>query len=82
MRTGSTWACVPEHFAYPSGSRDDRTDAMLAPHYRSLRRWTFSHPPRWEFTDGRTPPHALECQNIDNTVAFEDFVRIFDEAAA
>ena len=73
---------VPDHFAYPSGSRDERTDAMLAAHYRSLRRWTFSHPPRWEFTDGRTPPHALECQNIDNTVAFEDFVRIFDEAAA
>ena len=33
---------VPDHFAYPSGSRDERTDAMLAPHYRSLRRWTFS----------------------------------------
>ena len=73
---------VPDHFAYPSGSRDGRTDAMLAPHYRSLRRWTFSHPPRWEFTDGQTRPHGLECQNIDNTVSFEDFVRIFDEAAA
>ena len=73
---------VPDHFAYPSGSRDDRTDAMLAPHYRSLRRWTFSHPPRWEFTDGQTAPHALECQNIDNTVGYEDFVRIFEEAAA
>ena len=73
---------VPDHFAYPSGSRDDRTDAMLGPHYRSLRRWTFSHPPRWEFTDGQTAPHALECQNIDNTVGYEDFVRIFEEAAA
>ncbi len=73
---------VPDHFAYPSGSRDERTDAMLAPHYRSLRRWTFSSPPVWEFTDKRTPPHALECQNIDNTVAYKDFVRIFEEAAA
>ena len=23
---------------------------------------------------------ALECQNVDNTVAFEHFTRIFDEA--
>ncbi len=73
---------LPDHFAYPSGSRDERTDEMLAPHYRSLRGWTFSSPPRWEFTDEGTPPRALECQNIDNTVSFKDFTRIFDEAAA
>ena len=73
---------VPDHFAYPSGSRDERTDSMLAPHYRSLRRWTFSTPPSWGFTEEGTQPHALECQNIDNTVAYGDFVRIFDEAAA
>ena len=24
---------------------------------------------------------ALECQNIDNTVSFDDFARIFSEAA-
>ena len=72
---------VPEHFAYPSGSRNERTDALLAPRYRSLRRWDFSHPPEWKLTHRETRPHALECQNIDNTVSFEDFVRIFDEAA-
>ena len=71
---------VPEHFAYPSGSRSDTTDALLSPHYRSLRRWTFDQPPVWDFTDETTSPKALECQNVDNTVAFEHFNRIFDEA--
>ncbi len=72
---------VPDHFAYPSGSRSERTDYLLASHYRSLRLWHFSYPARWTFTDRGTSPYALDCQNIDNTVPFEDFVRIFDEAA-
>ena len=71
---------VPRHFAYPSGSRNRRTDALLAPYYRSLRLWSFSQPPRWEFTGSGTPPAALQCQNVDSTVAFEDFARIFTEA--
>ena len=33
---------VPEHFAYPSGARSPRTDALLADHYRSPRLW------RWD----------------------------------
>ncbi len=73
---------VPDHFAYPSGSRSDTTDLLLSQHYRSLRRWTFSQPPVWRFTDETTSPKALECQNIDNTVEFEHFTRIFDEALA
>ena len=71
---------VPEHFAYPSGSRSEQTDALLARHYRSLRLWSFSHPPVWRFTGRETSPLAMECQNIDNTVSFEDFTRIFSEA--
>ena len=71
---------VPRHFAYPSGSRNRRTDALLAPYYRSLRLWSFSQPPKWEFTEHSTPPAALRCQNVDSTVAFEDFARIFTEA--
>ena len=71
---------VPSHFAYPSGSRSDRTDAILSRYYRSLRLWRFSFPPRWSFTDSSTSPLGLECQNIDNTVPFEDFTRIFSEA--
>ncbi|MDA1348940.1 MAG: polysaccharide deacetylase family protein [Chloroflexi bacterium] len=71
---------VPEHFAYPSGSRNERTDALLSPHYRSLRLWTFSVPPQWAYTTRSTSPKALECQNVDNTVPFEDFTRIFTEA--
>ena len=71
---------VPQHFAYPSGSRNDRTDALLAPRYRTLRRWGFNQPPAWEFTDHGTRPRALECQNVDSTVDFEDFARIFTEA--
>jgi peptidoglycan/xylan/chitin deacetylase (PgdA/CDA1 family) len=71
---------VPAHFAYPSGSRSERTDALLAPYYRSLRLWHFSHPPVWSFTDAGTSPLALDCQNIDSTVGFDDFARIFEEA--
>lgn len=73
---------VPDHFAYPSGSRSDVTDDLLSQHYRSLRRWTFDQPPVWDFTNGDTSPYALDCQNVDNTVAFEHFTRIFDEALA
>ena len=73
---------VPAHFAYPSGSRNTRTDELLSGLYRSLRRWRFSYPPRWRFTDRCSSPMALECQNVDSTVSFEDFVRIFVEARA
>ncbi len=71
---------VPSHFAYPSGSRDHRTDAILGSYYRSLRRWHFSRQQIWSFTDRYTSPMAMECQNVDNTVAFLDFGRIFEEA--
>lgn len=77
---GENLGYIPEHFAYPSGSRTDVTDELISPHYRSLRRWSFDQPPVWRFTDGTTSPKALECQNVDNTVAFEHFMRIFDEA--
>lgn len=72
---------VPAHFAYPSGSRSERTDELVSRYYRSLRLWRFSNPPRWTFTDGATRPTALECQNIDNTVSFEHFTRLFAEAS-
>jgi len=68
------------HFAYPSGSRNAQLDALLAGYYRSLRRWTFSQPPVWRFTDSETKPHALECQNVDNTVTPANFALIFSEA--
>ena len=71
---------VPAHFAYPSGSRNERTDELLSRYYRSLRLWGFSHPPRWTFTDRDSSPMALDCQNVDSTVSFKDFVRIFAEA--
>ena len=71
---------VPDHFAYPSGSRNERTDELLAPYYRSLRRWSFRQPPLWTFTNRGTSPLALECQNVDSTVSFDDFMCIFREA--
>lgn len=73
---------VPDHFAYPSGSRNDRTDTLLSRCYRSLRLWHFDWPIRWTFTDTTTSHLALECQNIDLRVPFEDFKRIFNEASA
>ena len=71
---------VPAHFAYPSGSRSAQTDEMLASFYRSLRLWSFSHPPVWTLADRTTSPRALECQNVDSTVSFSDFTRIFEQA--
>ncbi len=73
---------VPDHFAYPSGSRNDRTDTLLSRYYRSLRLWHFELPIRWTFTDYNTSRLALECQNIDLRVPFEDFKRLFNEALA
>ena len=69
---------VPDHFAYPSGSRNEDTDALLSRFYRSLRRWQFEWPIRWTFTDNNTSALAMECQNIDLRVQSEDFERIFE----
>ena len=68
---------APAHFAYPSGSRSDRTDELLSAYYRSLRLWHFEWPIRWTFTRADTPAHGLDCQNIDLRVSFADFRRIF-----
>lgn len=73
---------VPEHFAYPSGSRNDCTDKLLSRCYRSLRLWHFDWPIHWTFTDRDTPLQAVDCQNIDLRVAVDDFKRIFREALA
>ena len=71
---------IPPHFAYPSGSRNEQTDKLLAGYYRSLRLWHDDFPIVWRFTDRQTSRLAIECQNIDGRVAFEDFQRIFTEA--
>ena len=68
---------VPAHFAYPSGSRSEQTDRILKRYYMSLRLWNFSQPPVWKFTNQETSPLSMECQNIDSTVSFKDFTRIF-----
>jgi len=71
---------APRHFAYPSGSRSPAIDAILARYYRSLRRWRFDWPICWTFTTRSTSPLAVDCQNIDLWVSFEDYCRIFEEA--
>ncbi len=71
---------VPEHFAYPSGSRNARTDELLRDHYSSLRLWRWDWPIRWHFTDRTTSVFGVECQNIDTRVTFDQFQRIFHEA--
>ena len=71
---------IPEHFAYPSGSRNEQTDRLLADYYRSLRLWHFEWPVHWTFTDAATSPQAVDCQNIDMRVSFTDFQRIFTAA--
>jgi len=71
---------VPDHFAYPSGSRSARTDVLLRDRYCSLRLWRWEWPIRWIYTDEATSPYAIECQNIDARVPFDQFERIFREA--
>ncbi len=71
---------TPQHFAYPSGSRNESTDKILSRFYRSLRLWHFEWPVHWSYTDNTTLPTALDCQNIDVRVSFEDFTRIFSNA--
>jgi peptidoglycan/xylan/chitin deacetylase (PgdA/CDA1 family) len=73
---------LPEHFAYPSGSRNERTDALLVDRYRSLRLWHFEEPIEWSYTDRNTSRLAIDCQNIDARISFEDFQRIFLDALA
>ena len=73
---------LPNHFAYPSGSRNERTDALLAKYYRSLRLWHFEWPIQWTFTDGNTSPLAIDCQNIDLRVPFAAFQSVLREALA
>ena len=73
---------VPPHFAYPSGSRNPLTDALLSRYYRSLRLWHFESPIRWTFTDAGTSPLAVDCQNVDVRVSFDAFKSIFREALA
>lgn len=70
----------PVHFAYPSGSRSDATDRVLAEFYRTLRLWHVEHPIEWSFTDSDTSPQAVDCQNIDLRVPYSEFTRIFEEA--
>ena len=73
---------VPSLFAYPSGSRNDRTDELLADCYRSLRLWHFDWPIEWSFTHAGTSPLAVDCQNVDMRVSQDDFERILMEAEA
>ena len=73
---------VPPHFAYPSGSRNEQTDRLIAPYYRSLRLWHNDVPPiTWKITDKTTSRLGIDCQNIDARIPFDDFERIFAEAA-
>lgn len=78
----SRLGAAPAHFAYPSGSRNERTDQLLAGYYRSLRLWHFDWPITWSFTDDATSPLAIDCQNIDLRVSHDQFERIFEEALA
>ena len=79
----------PSHFAYPSGSRTNRTDELLLADgrgssgcYDSLRLWEVVYPIEWKFTDASTPLHSIEGQNIDLRVNFDEFTKIFELAEA
>ena len=69
----------PVHFAYPSGDWNEDVERIVSPYYRSLRLWRLGPP--WYFTNSRTPPSRLECQNIDAGVSLEE-IRAFLDAAA
>lgn len=71
---------APRHFAYPSGSRNEHTDAVLARYYDSLRLWEDGLPDPPAFTHRGTPPTALACQNIDMAVGLPAFRRLLRSA--
>ena len=73
---------VPAHFAYPSGSRNERTDEVLARYYRSLRLWHAEWPIRCTFTHAGTSPLAIDCQNIDLRISFSDFAGLIAASVA
>lgn len=73
---------VPDHFAYPSGSRNQGSDEVLSRFYRSLRLWHFEQPIQWTFTQHDTSTLAVDCQNIDLRVPFEEFENLLAAAAA
>ena len=50
-------------------------------HYESLRLWRVDFPITWAFTDSTTSLQAIEGQNIDLRVPFDDFKRIFEHAS-
>ena len=72
---------IPVHFAYPSGSRNERTDELLSRYYRSLRLWHFELGATWTYTSRSTSPLAIDCQNIDLRVSMDNFRRIFADNA-
>lgn len=73
---------APRHFAYPSGARNARTDAVLARYYDSLRLWEDGLPEAPAFTRRGTPPTALVCQNIDMAVDRPAFRALLRAAAS
>ena len=73
---------VPDHFAYPSGSRNQRSDELLSAYYRSLRLWHFEQPIEWTFTQRDTSTQAVDCQNMDIRVSFEEFQRLLTTAVS
>jgi len=70
--------CGPRHFAYPSGAWSEQIENVISPAYRSLRLWDVQ---RWTFTDRRTPPSRLACQNIDLLVSDQEFADMLGIAA-
>ena len=73
---------VPDHFAYPSGSRNGRSDELLSTYYRSLRLWHFEQPIAWTFTQRDTSTQAVDCQNMDVRVSFEEFQQLLTAAVS
>lgn len=71
----------PDHFAYPSGSRNTQTDVLLKTYYRSLRLWHPEFPIRWTYTNQATSPLAIDCQNIDLRVPYDSFKKVFQEVS-
>ena len=73
---------VPDHFAYPSCARNRRSDEVLSTYYRSLRLWHFEQPIAWTFTQRDTSTQAVDCQNMDVRVSFEEFQQLLTAAVS
>lgn len=73
-----------DHFAYPSGSIDEASDALVRQYYQTARLWQVHQnlppAPAYEWTTDRTDPFRLYGINVNAMMSMEHFRKVVDPA--